>query len=153
MQTSTSGSVQSDSSRNSGPKNAGDGRRGTRNPKATPAQPSTPTSVATVAQASDLFGMDEILLADIAAAPPNRVGQFHSCRVCLGNNHPSEKCKYLNTTLSAEFMKVREGNYQRIAKLRRQNPRSGYSNAGSHSQPAGDANGASSSDAPQPSEN
>ena len=54
----------------------------------------------------------------MAAAPKGRVGQYHTCRVCLGNNHDTSKFKYLNAAMTPEFMKVRENNYARIAKAR-----------------------------------
>ena len=55
----------------------------------------------------------------MAAAPQGQAGQFHTCRVCLGNNHPTPKCKYLQAETTLEFLKVRENNYLRISRARR----------------------------------
>ena len=63
--------------------------------------------------------MDEVLAADMAAAPNGRVGQFHNFCACLANDHNTAQCKYLEADTTDEFLRVREANYQRIARSRR----------------------------------
>ena len=115
------------------PANIGDSRSRRRSGSTNSGTPSAPTAAATdrsVTALSVSSGdyLDEILVADMAAAPQGRAGQYHTCRVCLGNNHDTSKCKYLNAAMTPEFMKVRETNYARIAKARRSGSSSRQSN-------------------------
>ena len=125
------------------------GKRGQQGPASShKSSPGTTTKGSTAPlSVSTIASIDEVLAADMAAAPPGQVGQYHSCRVCLGHDHATPACKYLEAAMTDEFLQVREANYQRIAKLRRQTGSRQYHRygQGSSSQAAG-----SSSTAPAP---
>ena len=121
-----------DNSRNNRGRRSGSSAptRSTQNPPASGGSEQLPTALSVAA--TDY--LDEILAADMAAAPSGQPGQYHTCRVCLANNHPTQKCKFLNPDMTPEFMKVRESNYLRISKARRnsgsrQTPRDGGSSS------------------------
>ena len=59
--------------------------------------------------------MDELLAADMAAAPKGLVGQFHTFWVCLANDQNTAKCKNIEVDTTDEVLFVREDNYRHIA--------------------------------------
>ena len=71
-------------------------------------------------QVVPLDNYDEVLAAQPVPQnmPSGRAGAFHTCRVCLANDHPTPKCKYLKDDYGEELARVREANYQAILRRR-----------------------------------
>lgn len=63
---------------------------------------------------------DEVLAAQPVPAnmASGRAGAFHTCRVCLANDHTTPKCQYLKEDHGTELARVREANYHAIVRRR-----------------------------------